>query len=969
MSKLFNFSTLVLSFSLLFIACKEKNKNIETYEIADGFRCELVASEPLIFDPVDIEFDENGEAFVLEMPGYPLEKKQSQIIHLIDEDKDGIFDKRFLFAENLNMASSILPYKKGFLVASPPYLLHVQDLDNNQKADKTDTLMGGFSKGNLQHNYNGLSFGIDGWIYAANGGNSGEPFWWPNSTQKILLHGQDFRFNIQKKLIERTGESAGGFGIAIDEYGRTFATHNMEHVSQLAYNEQYRDGSNLLQNHNLTNISNHEEAGTSRLYPLGEQESRLNHPEQSGYFSGGCGICYYGGGAFGEKYNNTIWVNDVVLNLVHVDKLSEYGAVQKAVRTINKKEIWTNSDRSSRPVNMTVGPDGAIYLVDMYRKVIEHPEWIPDDLEAKMDLNEGNTKGRIYRISKDKNDLFKIDKNNVFASLNHPNQWVRNTAHRLLLEIKLTDNEVNILKKLLESKSQYARLHAMWVLWNIGKLPLENLLMLLDDEQSGIIENALKISENFIDNKQILRKVAQLLNDKNDRVRMQAALSLSKNKKLPLPQNIEILEKAIAEASLMPMDQWNIAALTVLAKRISLNVLKKLPTNTNQDLLISIAGNVTADSLESFLTFLNSSKYIPELAASMLTQQANFTQKVVSDDKILDILAKIENSKNPAILKATNILREKLGLPNSVYFKQLAKSALLKITNNTLSEKDRLEQLGLVESLPFAQKQNELYSCLDNKEPINIQIAALKQLYSNNSEKSIAKKLLEIWPNLGPLARKGAGDILLYTEAYNPVLLAGLEQGKINIGEMNFDLERRRQLLFWNTNKSINKRAAALFKDSGVSTRGEAIAKMKPALALKGNKKNGANIFLNTCSSCHQFGNMGKEVGPNLTEISRKSKETNLHDILDPNAAADTKYISHHLETTSGKTIIGIVSQENDQFIEMKQMGAITEKIPKSEIKYLKSLGKSYMIEGLEAGMSQQDMADLLAYLQDLKMK
>lgn len=261
-------------------------------------------------------------------------------------------------------------------MAAPPYLLFVHDDDQNYVPEKVDTLMGGFSTGNLQHNYNGLTLGLDNWIYAANGGNDGSPYWWNDTTTRMDLRGQDFRFDLETKTLERLGESSGGFGLTMDEYGRVFETHNMEHVSHLVFPDRYINGKPLLVDNTLENISDHEENGTARIYPIGEQESRVNHPEQSGYFSGSCGIMYYGGGAFGPEYNNTVWVADVVLNLVHVDKLKPNGTSFTASRVLEKRDFLASTDRSFRPVNMSVGPDGNIYLVDMYRKVIEHPEWI-----------------------------------------------------------------------------------------------------------------------------------------------------------------------------------------------------------------------------------------------------------------------------------------------------------------------------------------------------------------------------------------------------------------------------------------------------------------------------------------------------------------------------------------------------------------------------------------------------------------
>jgi hypothetical protein len=145
---------LLIIFVSLFSCSQKKDSGLQGFQIEPGFTLSLVASEPLIKDPVDLEFDENGNAFVLEMPGYPFEDQQSRIVLLKDENQDGIYEDQSLFAENLQLASSIMSYKKGLLVAAPPYLLHVKDSDGDYKADAIDTLMGGFSTGNLQHNYN-----------------------------------------------------------------------------------------------------------------------------------------------------------------------------------------------------------------------------------------------------------------------------------------------------------------------------------------------------------------------------------------------------------------------------------------------------------------------------------------------------------------------------------------------------------------------------------------------------------------------------------------------------------------------------------------------------------------------------------------------------------------------------------------------------------------------------------------------
>ena len=164
---------------MMLFSCKQRQASIpEGFQIEKGFLLTKVASEPIVIDPVDLEFDEHGRTFVMEMPGYPMEDKESRIKILYDNNGDGLYDSSSVYAENLRMANSMMPHKKGMLVAAPPYLLYLKDTNADNKVDGVDTIMGGFSTGNLQHNYNGLVYGLDNWIYAANGGNSGKPYWW-----------------------------------------------------------------------------------------------------------------------------------------------------------------------------------------------------------------------------------------------------------------------------------------------------------------------------------------------------------------------------------------------------------------------------------------------------------------------------------------------------------------------------------------------------------------------------------------------------------------------------------------------------------------------------------------------------------------------------------------------------------------------------------------------------------------------
>ncbi len=830
--------------------------------------------------------------------------------------------------------------------------------------------MGGFSTGNLQHNYNALTHGIDNWIYAVNGGNDGKPYWWGDPTKAMDLRGQDFRFNLETKQLERLGESSGGFGLGMDEYGRFFETHNLTHVSHLVFPDRYRANKSLLSDNTLENISDHEENGLSRVFPLGEQEERVNHPEQSGYFSGACGISYYGGGALGDAYKNTVWVADVVLNLIHVDKIEAKGASFVASRKTEKREFLASTDRSFRPVSMSVGPDGAMYVLDMHRKVIEHPEWIPDEIEKTLDMKAGTDQGRIYRISLSKSKKrfdFKTQKGLV-AAIQDDNQWVRNTAQRLLLENNIEANTQVELRKLLQSDNELARLHALWILANKNLANKEEVTLALKDLLPAIRENALKISERFLPNQDLVfAEVLNLLKDPNARVRMQAALSLSTvNEMLPIYlKNKTVIMNALAESAQLQNDDWNIAALTLAAQNQTAELFSTLISqkNTNQNLLASLALNANNNEQVEIILKSIAVSQLSDKSKQLIVHQLLKNTENINAKKIEPFIKNLEPKAKLGLLYELAALRNQIKLPTSPEFLNYTRKASKSVLDATLTDSLRIQYLAILDFLPYQQKSNILFECLKNKQPLKLQEGALRQL-SNYKNPEIGKKVVSIWSDLSPQTRNLASDLLLYVEANHDALLTGLENGSINIGEMNFDLERRRTLLWWTKNENTKQRAKKLFSDSGVSNRKDAVAKMQDALTLKGSMNNGRTIFTNTCATCHKYGSIGNDVGPVLTEINRKSKATLLHEILDPNAATDPKYINHKIETKSGAMHFGIIANENDKSITIKKMGGEKVILNKSEIKSFRSLGTSLMMEGFENALSQQDMADLLEFLQ-----
>ncbi len=979
--------------------------DLKDFQVHRDFQIELFATEPVVVDPVDMAWDENGKIYVLEMEGYPTPPSNShpfpgKIVTIEDTNGNGVCGKRTVFADDFRYADSILPYRGGLLVASTPDILFLKDENGDGVADKREVLFSGFTVGNAQHNVNGLTWGLDNWVYGSNGGNSGRVYVPGHENERVGLAEKDYRFSPDKKIFQATAESSGGFGFAFDEWGHIFTTHNTEHISHTVFPDRYLDRNPYLGwSGSTTSISDHNEGNLARIFPIGVPQTRMNHPEQSGYFSGSCGIAFYGGGAFPEPFNHgTILVGDVVVNLAHRDVIRPDGPIFVASRAPEeeRREFLASSDSWFRPVNFKTGPDGALYVLDFHRAVIEHPEWIPAELQKNLDLRAGETQGRIYRITP-RGGLPRVkphfDRGNleeVVQRLGSPNQWRRDTAQRLLVQWQDPASVPLIQKLFKESQNPLARLHAMYALDGLEKLENEIIFEALHDPEPGLRENAVKLAEPRLGHSNRLDlAVLASTSDPNARARMQAVLSLGEIYKSGQALSLDQLEVGllkIADSEDVENAWMRMALLSGVADRPLPLLRSILERYQRRDDELGDGPKAFAQSLAEMigarkdrgetgdllaLVSLNPSDRFPkpELLPPLLEGLADGLARGDTPAWMNEPQRELEESLRPILeesdprtlrpaWKISNLLR----LPPGPRQNDLIEKAAQAVQTDSAPVTERLNELALLEFAEFPRREEILFDLLNIRHPTEIQVAAMEQLKRGPNEK-VAPRLLEMWKSLGPEVRRQAGNVLLYRKENQAMLLTALANKDVLIGQMNFDLERRRALLF-SMNAEIRKRASKLFTDAGVATRAEAIDKMRPALKLKGDPQKGHEFWKKTCSKCHMIGKEGSDVGPNLTDIFHKSAETLLQDILDPNAALGTRDIGYTIVTKSGAILNGLLRAESPSSVTLREAEAKDTVIPRSEIKEMYASGLSLMPEELEKDMEQQTMADLLFFLQ-----
>ena len=535
-------------------------ESMKKLQVAEGFSVELFASEPHVFDPVALEFDAQGNAFVLEMPDYPYEvelgKGHGRIRLLTDTDGDGKIDKSIVFAENITEGTSMLFWKGGVIVTAAPHILYLKDTNGDGKSDTSEILFSGFFQNNSEAQITSLKLGVDNWIYANNHGQNGKvSFSQLSGMPPLDVKGADFRFRLDRNIFElETG--SGQFGQTMDDWGHRFFTENAIHVQQSIIPWRYTHRHAYLPVSKFsTSITDHEEHTFQETQPpfwraersarrnKSFKEANLNRIEYAeDRFSGSTGSTIYHGDAMPKEFYGNIFTGDVSGNLVHRDILSPSETspvmVAKRAESEKNKEFISSTDPWFRPITFSVGPDGYLYMLDYYRQHIETPVSIPDDLKADMDFMAGSDMGRIYRV-KPANTPYKSVKVNLNAEssiqlltyLSYENGWYRTHAHRLLLERQ--DKSVVKSAKLLfnKSKDPRTRLHLLYVLEGLNALDIAVIKKGLHDSSPDVRENALMLAERY---SELMPTMLKMLNDSSPRVKLQATLSLGqfKNQKI-----------------------------------------------------------------------------------------------------------------------------------------------------------------------------------------------------------------------------------------------------------------------------------------------------------------------------------------------------------------------------------------------------------------------------------------------------
>jgi len=809
---------------------------LKAFEAAPGLRVELVAAEPLVASPCAIAFDSKGRLFVAENRGYPIGPKEGQkpagvIAMLEDTDGDGRMDKRTVFADGLTFPNGVLPWNGGLIVTCAPDVLFLKDNDGDGVADERKVLLTGFATtGSTQLRVNAPTVGPDGWIYLA-AGLSGGTVTCPSYPERPALKMMsDIRFNSKTLEVELV-DGKSQYGMSFDAFGNRFICMNRVPVQHVVFDSKWLKRnprlafSETVQDCNERNAFNGMNGGHDgvRLFPISSNITTADG--HAGSFSAACGVRVWFAGALTPECEGAVFSCDPTGNLVHADRLTPKGATFSATPLFADREMLASRDDWFRPVYLAKGPEGALYVADMYRKVIEHPDYLPEEVRKHTDFETGKTLGRIWRVKADKPS----------------NQQY---------QVALTTPRVGFLQ---------------------------------------IIEHG---------------------NDASSQA-----------------------TKALASAALRESeDKWIRAAV-----------------------LSGIGGREGA-FLQVLLTELpRDAKVGAGLAEVFSYLGGSFTKP-----SELTVASTASESVRLALLTGylSSAGRKPAGLPAS--FQSLLESSPSVAMDSSKAIEERAVAVKLMGRLPWERSGESLLNLALAESAPDLAAASLKAVVGYPKDE-VSAALLAGWSRYTPARRDAVLGALLGAPFHVKGVLVAVEAKRLPASA--FAGVRRRQVLAAK-DPTVKAMAERLLT---ISARPEALAEATKALALTPAPANGRAVFNAICATCHRLDREGYAVGPDLFDIRRQTKENILFHIVNPDAEIAPAFTAYLAEAKDGRVLSGILVGDTPTSITLRGPLGVEASLLRSDLAKLESLPGSLMPTGLEAGLSKQQLADLLAYLKGEK--
>ncbi|HVK11550.1 MAG TPA: neutral/alkaline non-lysosomal ceramidase N-terminal domain-containing protein, partial [Gemmataceae bacterium] len=876
---------------------------------------DLVAAEPLVNSPVAIDFGPDGKLWVAEMIDYPQGERGKfepggRIRYLEDRNGDGRFDQATDFLTGIPFPTGVTVWRKGVLVCAAPDILYAEDTTGDGKADVVKKLFSGFGTENYQGRVNSLQYGLDGWVYGSCGlfGGKIKSF----NGQVYNLGDRDFRIKPDTGELEPvTGRSQQGR--VRDDWGNWFGCDNSTLVRHYALDDHYLkrnphvptpDGSVLVS------------AGLNRLFPLKSDQQRFQLSGPSNTVTAACGLGLYRDDLLGPEYRGNAFICEPVNLVVTRVVMDPDGATFKGRRADDEKdrEFLASTDNWFRPVQAVTGPDGGLWVVDMYRHVIEHPRWIPPQDAAKLDLRAGAGMGRIYRVRPKDRPLrpwLKTTDANapaVSAAVNLPNGWQRDMAAQLhwwgldqgaefgrglFPELPSLQGGGPIAKRPPESRVRLLGLLDV-------SLPRssEVIRSALTDKHPAVRRTAVRRAEDLLARDPTIGPaVAELVADPDAGVRLQVAYTLGACDDVPAA-------KALAALALKHADDRLLTAAVV--------------SSLDEKNLAVVVDAVFGESAGP----------PPRLAAAL----AGVVRRMRHEDALEKLFARATEPAGGRLRPwQFAVAAECAGPANRTdspgpRVKRLVAAAADLARDPKAAEADRVTAVRVL-GLFRIDSTETFQELLSASTAPTVRAAAVTQIGRYLSDNDVGM-LVAGWPSYPPAIRGQVLDTLLARAAGPALVLRAVEDRRVAPGEID---AARRQKLLAHADGSIRSRAAKAF-DGAVNPDRAKVLQAYATVTASGSAERGKAVFAKVCAACHKLGDVGTAVGPDLAALANRTPAYLLQEILDPNRNLDSRYVEYRATTLGGRVLTGLLASETATTIVLRGQQGKDETLLRTDI-------------------------------------
>ena len=967
--------------AIFFLACQKDARpvrlenTLDNFQVEPGMRIELMASEPLVVDPVAIAFDEDRHLYVVEDRGYPdpaeggLPTKLGRVALLKDTNGDGAYDKRTEFATGLTYPNGVLPWRGGVFITCSPDVFYFKDTDGDGIADiRKVVLTGFFATQTAQIRMSYPTLGLDGWVYVTGGLNGGEVTSPDHPDRPAVSYTQaDGRFNPETLEFQVTGGKSQ-FGLAFDSYGRRFGTSNRHPVMNIVIEPWHlKRNAHLLFNKSVQNVSKVEAEAvvypTSRSVTTADFIPKLIGRSHAGTFTAASGLLVYNGSGLTPAHQGNVFICESAQNLVQRQIVQPDGVSFRSALPYEGREFVSSSDEWFRPVSLQHGPEGALYIVDMHRKVIDHPAYVPEEARSGLDWESGKSEGRIYRVVREgfhnkSDNRPKISSGSsnaqLVSALSSAEEWDRSTAHRLLLERKDIASAPLLKKAAIESSRPEGRARALWILRSLESLDVATHKKAFTDKVSGVREQAVLLTEGLsVQHPELVQSLLLSADDEAIRVRFNSALVLGS---LDGPGVVQALAKVAARDG---ADEWVRAAVLsgietrmpafLSALREQANPDSEAFASVMQDLgrLYGTAGSV-ADCRTLFHEVLSSPGNDEWKIATILGLVEGISGRVKEFGTTPKGLLYAIQGKDPS--RADRIALDNLIAKLSGIAGNQAERTRLRVLATSL--------LGYTNYDQARATFQKLLAPITPPELLGVVVASLTRL--NDSRGAVLLTEKQVWSSYTPSIKAAVIGSLVSKPAFANVLFTAIEMGTIKAVEIS---SGDRVRLMGDKDPKISDRAKSLFEALEGGDRMKVYHEYRQILNENPDVTLGKLAYQKACSACHTYLGQGGDVGPDLSGVKSQPAEALLLHIVVPNYEVLPSYETVMIETRDGRTFSGRIMSETENSLTIRTAFGTDESILRRDISTLTNSGLSLMPDGLEQSMSKQDMVNLIAYL------